>query len=102
MDKYEGWGFVNVLMTPRMSTKPAPKANEGMDDRRNKHFLRGLTGVQKWESVCVQWDSRTSGCMTCQTQYRAGLAGDVSPIYQQTSVSSSGFRGSGVDKHTLH
>ena len=93
---------MNVLMTPRVSTKPAPRANEGMDDRRNKHFLRGLTGVQMWESVCVQWDSRTSGCMTCQTQYRAGLAGDVGPIYQQTSVSSSGFRGSGVDKHTLH
>ena len=54
MDKYEGWGLVNVIMTPRVSTKPAPSANEGMDDRRNKHFLRGLTVVQMWGSVCVQ------------------------------------------------
>ena len=97
-----GGGLVNVLMTPRLSTKPTPKANGGMDDRRNKHFPRELTGVQKWESVCVQWVSRIFECMTCQTQYWVGLAGDVNPIYQQTSASSSGSRGSGVDKLTLH
>ena len=31
---------------------------------RNKHFPRELTGVQKWESVCVQWVSRIFECMT--------------------------------------
>ena len=48
-----GGGLVNVLRTPRLSTKPTPKANGRMDDRRNKHFPRELTGVQKWECVCT-------------------------------------------------
>ena len=56
--------MVNVLRTPRLSTKPTPKANGRMDDRKNKHFPRELTGVQKWESVCVQWVSRIFECMT--------------------------------------
>ena len=100
-----GGGLVNVLRTPRLSTKPTPKANGRMDDHRNKHFPRGLTGVQKWR-VCVYSGSlgyvSVWQCVTCQTQYWVGLAGYVSPIYQQTSASSSGSSGGGVDKLTLH
>ena len=52
MDKHEGWGLVNVIMTPRVSTKPPPSANEGMDNRRNEYFLRGLAVMQMGRSVC--------------------------------------------------